>query len=38
MDSLFHLCECDDHHDRVDADVVAASTAEVHEGPVTLYL
>jgi hypothetical protein len=38
VNSLFHLCKCGDHHDHVDVDVVGASTVEVDEDPVALYL
>lgn len=38
VDSLFYLWERDDHHERVDADAVAAGTAKFDENLVALYL
>jgi hypothetical protein len=38
LNSYFHLCECGYHHDRVDADALIASIANVDEDLVALYL
>lgn len=38
MNSHFHLCGRDGHHDHVDNDVLAASTADVDDDQVALYL
>jgi hypothetical protein len=38
VNSCFHLCERDCHHNRVDVDALAACTADVNEDPVALYL
>jgi hypothetical protein len=38
MNSLFHRCEHDKHHDPIDDDVLAIGTADIDEDPVALYL
>jgi hypothetical protein len=38
VNSYFHLCERDYHHDRLDADALVAGTADVDEDPVAMYL
>jgi hypothetical protein len=38
VNSYSHICERGYHHDRVDADVLAAGTADVNEDLVTIYL
>lgn len=38
VDSYFHLCGRGYHHDHVDVDALTATTADVDENPVALYL
>jgi hypothetical protein len=38
VNSYFHLCEHGYHHNRIDADALAAGTADVDEDPLALYL
>jgi hypothetical protein len=38
MNSFFHLYRCGYHHNRIDAILLAASTPEVDDDPVALYL
>jgi hypothetical protein len=38
VNSYFHLCERGYHHDRVDTDALATSTADVDNDPVAMYL
>jgi hypothetical protein len=38
VDSDFHLCRRGYHHDRVDADIVAAGNVNFDEDLVALYL
>jgi hypothetical protein len=38
VDSFFHLCRCDYHHNRVDDVLIIAGTLEADDDLVSLYL
>jgi hypothetical protein len=38
VDSLIHLCECGNHHNRVDVDALDAGAAGVDEGTLSLCI
>jgi hypothetical protein len=38
VDSFFHLCGCEYHHNRVDDNPMIAGTLEADDDPVAYYL